>query len=214
MTDRFTAAIRRLPLVAILRGIKPHEAAAIGGALAARGFTMIEVPLNSPEPLASIEALRKALPANILVGAGTVIRQSDVGQVHAAGGELIVMPHCDVKVIAAAKAQGIAALPGVATSTEAFAGLAAGADALKLFPAELITPAVVKAMLAVLPKGTVTLPVGGITPEAMASYVQAGAMGFGLGSALYKPGMSAEEVDARAALFIAAWKRLSAAATE
>ncbi len=213
MNDRLAAAMNRLPLVAILRGIKPGEAVAIGKALVERGFAIIEVPLNSPEPLASIEALRSALPPHVLIGAGTVTRPDDVTAVKAAGGELIVMPHGDAKVIHAAKSAEMAVMPGAATPTEAFAALAAGADAIKLFPAEMITPAVVKAMLAILPKGTATLPVGGITPEAMRPFVQAGATGFGLGSALYKPGMSASEIGGRADLFAAAWRVLSTAAS-
>jgi 2-dehydro-3-deoxyphosphogalactonate aldolase len=204
MNARLAAALTRLPLIAIMRGIKPDEAVGTGEALAACGFTMIEVPLNSPDPLASIETLRKTLRAEILVGAGTVTSIRDVADVKAAGGELIVMPHADTRVIEAAKAAGMIALPGVATPTEAFAALAAGADGLKLFPAELITPPVLKAMLAVLPKGTVTLPVGGVTPEGMRPYIEAGAKGFGLGSALYKPGMSAADVTERARLFVAA----------
>jgi 2-dehydro-3-deoxyphosphogalactonate aldolase len=183
MNARLAAALTRLPLIAIMRGIKPDEAVGTGEALAACGFTMIEVPLNSPDPLASIETLRKTLRAEILVGAGTVTSIRDVAD---------------------AKAAGMIALPGVATPTEAFAALAAGADGLKLFPAELITPPVLKAMLAVLPKGTVTLPVGGVTPEGMRPYIEAGAKGFGLGSALYKPGMSAADVTERARLFVAA----------
>ena len=208
MTPRLANAMERLPLVAILRGIKPLETTAIGRVLVAQGFTMIEVPLNSPEPFVSIKLLRNALPAETIVGAGTVTQAEDVEHVKAAGGELIVMPHADTAVIRAAKAAGMLALPGVATPTEAFAALHAGADGLKLFPAELITPPVLKAMLAVLPKGVATLPVGGITPDTMKPYVDAGAKGFGLGSALYKPGMSATDVDARAATFAAAWKAL------
>lgn len=209
MTPRLAEAMQRMPLVAILRGVKPLETAAIGRVLAGHGFTMIEVPLNSPEPFISIKLLRNALPADVLVGAGTVLHVEDVDHVRAAGGELIVMPHADVSVIRAVKAADMIALPGIATPTEAFAALHAGADALKLFPAELITPPVLKAMLAVLPKDVATLPVGGITPDTMRPYLEVGAKGFGLGSALYKPGMSAAEVDANAARFATAWKALS-----
>jgi 2-dehydro-3-deoxyphosphogalactonate aldolase len=208
MTNRLGAAMARLPLIAILRGIKPAEAAGIGHELVAHGFGIIEVPLNSLEPLASIEALRFALPQEVVIGAGTVLRAEDVRAVKAAGGELIVMPHADLAVITAAKAEGLGVAPGVATPTEAFAALGAGADALKLFPAELITPAAVKAMLAVLPKDTVTVPVGGITPQTLRPYVEAGARGFGLGSALYKPGMTAAEVGTRAEAFASAWRSL------
>jgi 2-dehydro-3-deoxyphosphogalactonate aldolase len=213
MMERLASAMLRLPLIAILRGIKPEEAAPIGKALVARGFSLIEVPLNSLDALVSIANLRAALPADVVVGAGTVLRAEDVAAVKAAGGEQIVSPHADVRIIAAAKAEGMAALPGVATPTEAFTALAAGADALKLFPAEMIAPPVVKAMLAILPMGTVVLPVGGITPETMRPFVQAGARGFGLGSALYKPGMSAAEIGARAELFAAAWRMLTTANT-
>ncbi len=199
-------ALCRLPLVAILRGVRPAEAADIGRSLYDAGFRVIEVPLNSPEPLASIAALREALPADAVLGAGTVLTQEAVGEVREAGGELIVMPHADTAVIREAKAQGLACVPGIATPTEAFAALAAGADALKLFPAELVTPVVLKAMRAVLPGEVALLPVGGITPERMADYRAAGATGFGLGSALYAPGMSAAEVATRAARFVQAWR--------
>jgi len=209
MTERLAAAMRRLPLVAILRGVRPEEAPDLGAALVASGFAIIEAPLNSPDPLASIGGLRRSVPADVLVGAGTVTRPEEVRAVKAAGGELIVMPHCDPEVIAAAKSEGMIAMPGVATPSEAFAALRAGADALKLFPAELIAPSVVKAMLAVLPPGTAVLPVGGITPGAMAAYRQAGATGFGLGSALYQPGMTAQEVAARARRFAESWAALT-----
>lgn len=206
---RFAAANVRLPLVAILRGLQPAEAEGIGLALYATGFRLIEVPLNSPDPFTSIARLRRALPADALVGAGTVLSVAQVGQLQDSGGELVVMPHADPAVIRAAKAAGLLCAPGVATPTEAFAALAAGADALKIFPAELITPAILKAMRVVLPKGTRLLPVGGIAPETMAPYVAAGATGFGLGSALYTPGMAADEVAARAQRFVAAWEGLA-----
>ncbi len=146
-----------------------------------------------------------------VIGAGTVLDPAAVAKLEAAGGQLVVMPHADPAVITAAKAMGLACVPGVATPTEAFAALAAGADALKLFPAENLPPAVVKAMLAVLPKGTRLLPVGGIAPESMANYVAAGTAGFGLGSALYKPGMTPAEVADRAAAFVTAWRALKPA---
>lgn len=211
MTQRLTAAMARLPLVAILRGIRPEEAAPIGEVLAARGFGLIEVPLNSPEAFVSIATLRKVLPEDTVVGAGTVTRVEDIARVKDAGGEQIVSPHTDTRIIAATKAAGMASIPGAATPSEAFAALEAGADCLKLFPAEMIAPPVVKAMLAILPKGTRVLPVGGIAPETMASFVAVGAAGFGLGSALYKPGMSPAEVDVQARAFVAAWAALSAA---
>jgi 2-dehydro-3-deoxyphosphogalactonate aldolase len=170
---------------------------------------LIEIPLNSPDPFDSIARLRRALPPDVLVGAGTVLRTGDVERLTAAGGELIVMPHADPDVIRAAKAAGLVCVPGVATPTEAFAALGAGADALKLFPAELITPAVLRAMRAVLPKSLPLFPVGGITPDTMAGYVRAGANGFGLGSALYASGASADHVGERARRFAAAWRAIT-----
>lgn len=208
-TDRFADAMAALPLVAILRGLPPAEALAVGHALADNGWRLIEVPLNSPQPLKSIEVLAGALPG-ALVGAGTVLTAQQVRDVHAAGGQLIVAPNCDAEVVRAAAQLGMVCLPGVATATEAFAALAAGAHGLKLFPAELITPTVVKALRAVLSADTLLLPVGGITPSNMAAYRAAGADGFGLGSALYKPGMGAAEVGANARAFIAAWRGLLA----
>ncbi|MDX6750955.1 2-dehydro-3-deoxy-6-phosphogalactonate aldolase [Geminicoccaceae bacterium 1502E] len=195
-----------LPLVAILRGIRPEEALPVGEALAGAGFRIIEVPLNSPEPLESIRLLARRFGDGLLVGAGTVTSPAAAGQVVEAGGRIIVMPHGDVGVIREAKRLGAFCVPGVATPTEAFAALTAGADALKLFPAELITPPVVKAMRAVLPQGTRLLPVGGIEPGGMAVYRAAGAAGFGLGSALYRPGMAPAEVAERARRFVEAWR--------
>ncbi len=202
----FREAFAALPLVAILRGVKPDEVEAIAGTLYAEGFRLIEVPLNSPQPLESIARLAKSLPADVLVGAGTVLSVDAASSVEAAGGRLIVMPHADTAVIRHAKSRGLFCVPGAATSTEAFACVAAGADAVKLFPAELITPPVLKAMRAVLPKDLALLPVGGITPEGMASYRAAGAAGFGLGGALYAPGMDAAEVGRRARAFVNAWR--------
>lgn len=199
-------ALRRTGLIAILRGVRHTEVEAIGAALYESGFRIIEVPLNSPEPLLSIAALRKSLPADCLVGAGTVLKPEQVDQVKAAGGELIVMPHSDGAVIRAAKSAGLTCAPGVATVTEAFAALAAGADVLKMFPAEQLGPHVVKAWRAVVPREIALLPVGGITPQGMAAFLEAGASGFGLGSALYSPGLSADEVRQRAQAFSAAWK--------
>jgi len=201
-------AMARCGLVAILRGLRPDEAAGIGCALYEAGFRLIEVPLNSPEPLESIRILCGVLPADCLVGAGTVLDPEDCKRIRQAGGELVVMPHSDAAVIRAAKATGLACVPGVATPTEAYAALAAGADALKLFPAEQLGPAALKAWRAVLRPPVAILPVGGITPDTMTAYVQAGASGFGLGSALYKPGLAAADVARRAQDFIAAWRRL------
>ena len=203
------AAMAELPLVAILRGVRPEEAAEIGAALVDSGFRIIEVPLNSPEPFRSIEILSKRCGAHALVGAGTVMSAGAVGDVVAAGGRLIVMPHGDPAVIRAAKAAGAWCLPGVGTPTEGFAALAAGADALKLFPGEALPPAVVKAWKAVFPPSVRLLPVGGIAPETMAEYVAAGAAGFGVGSALYRPGLDAAAVGQRAAAFVHAWLQLN-----
>ncbi|MBN8494293.1 MAG: 2-dehydro-3-deoxy-6-phosphogalactonate aldolase [Burkholderiales bacterium] len=195
-----------LPLVAILRGITPEEALPVGQALVDAGFRIIEVPLNSPRPLRSIQALAGAFGDRCLIGAGTVLSPAQVDEVAAAGGRLIVMPHGDPEVIRAAKARGLWCAPGIATPTEGFAALAAGADALKLFPAELLTPAVLKALRAVFPPQVLFLPVGGITPQNLPAYRAAGASGFGLGSALYKPGMPAATVAAAAQAFTAAWR--------
>ena len=196
-------------LIAILRGLRPEEAASIGGVLYQAGFRVIEVPLNSPLPYDSIRILRATLPADCLIGAGTVLTPEQVGLVKEAGGQVIVMPHSDPKVLRAAKAAGLYLSPGVATPTEAFAALAEGADVLKLFPAEQMGPAVVKAFLAVLPAGTALIPVGGITPDNMQVFIDAGVSGFGLGSGLFKPGMSAAEVAERAEAYVSAWNQLS-----
>jgi len=204
----FSEAMAALPLVAILRGVRPEEADSIGGVLVEAGFRLIEVPLNSPEPFRSIERLARRFGAEALVGAGTVLSPEAAGRVVAAGARLIVMPHSDADVIRAAKVAGAWCLPGVATPTEAFAAIAAGADALKLFPGEALPPPVLTAWKAVLPPDVPLLPVGGIAPETMAGYVAAGAAGFGIGSALYKPGLDAAEVGRRAATFAAAWRAI------
>ncbi|UFH30040.1 2-dehydro-3-deoxy-6-phosphogalactonate aldolase [Pseudomonas sp. CIP-10] len=201
-------ALAQNGLIAILRGLQPHEAAAIGEVLYGAGFRVIEVPLNSPEPFESIRILRNCLPADCLIGAGTVLTPAQVKLVKKAGGQLIVMPHSDPHVLRAAKAEGLYLAPGVATPTEAFSALAEGADVLKLFPAEQMGTAVVKSWLAVLPAGTVLAPVGGITPDNMQQFFDAGARGFGLGSGLYKPGMTPEQVAATAEAYIAAWQAL------
>jgi 2-dehydro-3-deoxyphosphogalactonate aldolase len=194
-----------LPLVAILRGVTPAEVTAMGEVLLEAGFVAIEVPLNSPEPLESVRLLTKACGERALIGAGTVRDPADVQRIADAGGRLIVMPHSDGAVIHAAKQRGLFCVPGVATPTEAFAALAAGADALKLFPAEALPPAVVKAWRAVLQSEHWLLPVGGISPRTMAPYLDAGANGFGLGSALYKAGMAPAQVAANARAFVDAW---------
>lgn len=202
-------ALDECGLVAILRGVTPDAIVGVGEALYEAGFRVIEIPMNSPEPLLSIEKLAKHLPQAV-VGAGTVLNVADVARIKNAGGRVIVMPHGDVNVIGAAVAAGLAVTPGVATPTEAFAALAAGTNILKMFPAELLGPSVVKAWRAVLPKSTRLLPVGGITPDNMASFIDAGANGFGLGSALYQPGFSASDVAPRAKRFVESWRAAAA----
>ncbi len=197
-------AMAQLPLIAILRGLTPAEAPAIGEALVSSGFAIIEVPLNSPEPLRSIATLTQLFPQT-LIGAGTVLNAQQVKDVHGAGGRLVVAPNFNPAVVAQALALGMVVLPGVATPTEAFAALDAGAHGLKLFPAEMISPATVKALRAVLPASTALMPVGGITPNNMAPYRAAGANGFGLGSALYAPGRSAQAVQQQAQAFVRAF---------
>jgi len=203
---KFSAAMQALPLVAILRGLTPAEAPAVGDAIVDAGFRLLEVPLNSPQPLESIALLRQRFP-QALVGAGTVLDAQQVRAVQGAGGELIVAPNFNAEVIAEAVRLGLVSLPGVMTPTEAFGALAAGATGLKLFPAELASPAVVKALLAVLPQGTPLMPVGGITPDNMDAWRAAGAAGFGIGSALYKPGKRAAAVREDALRFAAAFQR-------
>ncbi len=198
-------AMGQLPLIAILRGLTPAEAPAIGQALVDKGFAIIEVPLNSPEPLHSIATLTRLFP-HTLIGAGTVLNAQQVQDVHAAGGRLVVAPNFNPAVVAQALALNMVVLPGVATPTEAFAALDAGAHGLKLFPAEMVSPATVKALRAVLPKNAALMPVGGITPDNMAAYRRAGASGFGLGSALYAPGRSAEQVRLAAQNFVNAFR--------
>lgn len=203
--DRFRAAMDALPLVAILRGVKPAEAPAIGEVLVEAGFRLIEVPLNSPQPLDSIATLRRRFP-DAVIGAGTVLTSAEVRDVASAGGELVVAPNFDRDVVEETVRLGLASLPGILTPTEAFAALKAGAHGLKLFPAELASPAVIKALLAVLPKGTPLIPVGGIGADNMVAWRAAGAAGFGLGSSLYKPGDDAAAVKVKAAAILAAWR--------
>jgi 2-dehydro-3-deoxyphosphogalactonate aldolase len=201
----FDTALARCPLIAILRGVTPNEVVTIGEALFAAGFRLIEVPLNSPDPLDSIARLQQVFAGRAVIGAGTVLRAEDVAAVQAAGGAMIVAPNTNREVIAAASERGLVSLPGIATPSEAIAALEAGATALKLFPAEGANPAVLKAMRAVLPVGVRVLPVGGITPGNMAPWIKAGAAGFGIGSALYSPGVDADEIARRARAFIAAY---------
>ncbi len=199
-----THALQTCPLIAILRGIRPEEAEAIAGALIDAGLRVIEVPLNSPDPLRSIETMARRFGDATVIGAGTVLSSVDVAAVKRAGGRLIVMPHADPVVIVAAKQAGMWVTPGIVTPTEAFAALAAGADGLKLFPAELITPPVVKAMRAVLPKDVTLIPVGGISSTNISAYRAAGANALGIGSTLYAPGKSVAEVAASAKALVAA----------
>ncbi len=197
------------PLVAILRGIQPDEAEAVGNALVEAGLRIIEVPLNSPDPFDSIARLARRFGSRVLIGAGTVMRGADVDRVADAGGRLIVTPHADPAVVRAAKAHGMVAMPGFFTPAEAFALLDAGADALKLFPAEGGNPAMLRALRAVLPPGTMVLPVGGMDASTMAAWRDAGAAGFGIGSAIYRPGDSAAVVAAKAAALLAALNKES-----
>lgn len=194
-----------LPLIAILRGLKPDEAVEVGEAIVAAGFRCLEVPLNSPEPLESIRRLRQALDGRALVGAGTVLSVAAAREVADAGGQLVISPNTNVEVIAETKTLGLLSLPGFFTPSEAFAALDAGADALKLFPAEIAGPKGLKAVRAVLPAETRIYPVGGVDPDSMAGWRSAGASGFGIGSGVFKPGQSAEIVGAQSASFVTAW---------
>ena len=208
-TEAFGAWLHRCPLVAILRGIEPKEAVDIATILAETGFCIVEVPLNSPEPYASIVRLSKRFGHQMLVGAGTVTDPEQVPKVADAGGRIIVMPHADERIVEAAKRQNLYAVPGFSTPSEGFRMIHAGADAIKLFPAEAYPPKVLKAMRAVLPKEIPILPVGGITPDSMKDYWNAGADGFGLGSALYKPRDTTAKVSQAAADFRFALSALS-----
>jgi 2-dehydro-3-deoxyphosphogalactonate aldolase len=198
------AWLARCPLVAILRGVRPDEAEAIGAALEAAGVCIVEVPLNSPAPIESIRRLAARFGARMLIGAGTVMTAEQVTAIAGAGGRLVVTPHADLAPLRAAKAAGLLACPGFFTPTEAFALLAAGADALKLFPAEAASPVVLRSLRAVLPSGTLVLPVGGMDAAAIPLWRAAGAAGFGCGSSLYRPGDSPETVAAKAAPLLAA----------
>jgi 2-dehydro-3-deoxyphosphogalactonate aldolase len=196
--------LTRCPLIAILRGVKPDEVAAIGATLEREGIAIVEVPLNSPRPMESIAVLARGFGERLLIGAGTVMTPAQVAEIAAAGGRLIVTPHADPAIVQAAKQHGLLAVPGFFTPAEALAMLAAGADALKLFPSEAASPAVLRALRAVLPAETVVVPVGGIDASNMAAWRAAGAAGFGIGSAIYRPGDSPEAVSTKAQALIAA----------
>ena len=196
--------LAQCPLVAILRGVQPAEVESIGFALERTGVRIVEVPLNSPNPLQSISILSRQFGSRMLVGAGTVTKLSEVAEVAAAGGELIVTPHADLAIVRAVKAAGLLAFPGFFNPTEAFALLEAGADAIKLFPAEVLGPAMLKGLRAVLPKRAIVIPVGGVDAQQVAPWMAAGALGLGVGSSIYKPGDDARIVEAKAQALIAA----------
>lgn len=207
LIDR-TALVGR-GLVAIVRGVRPDEAVAIGRCLYVAGFRVMEVPLNSPEPLTSVRRLREALPSDMLVGVGTVLTVSDVADAVAARAQLVVSPCLDDAVVRATVAGGLLSCPGVATPSEAFRALRTGAHVIKIFPCDQVGQAGLKAWGSVLPPGTPLMPVGGVTPESMQAWRDAGATGFGIGSALYRAGRPVAEVSARAAEFVDAFRRLS-----
>ena len=197
----FFSVIEKHPLIAILRGVKPTEVVDVAEILIEKDFKIIEIPLNSPDPIRSIELLTHYFENHTIIGAGTVLDEASIRSIAEAGAKLVVMPNGNGIVVKAAKDRGLIAIPGIATPSEAFAMIEAGADALKLFPAEGIPPSVLKAMKAVLPSTVPILPVGGITPEKMNGYLKAGAIGFGLGSALYKPGMTLRDIRKNAEAF-------------
>lgn len=199
------SSIAAPPLAAILRGLEPERAAEVARVLFDAGFRIVEVPLNRPGALESIAAIGRMAPADALVGGGTMLTPADVDAVHAAGGRLMVAPNCQPAVIAQARQRGMVAVPGVATPSEAFAALDAGAHVLKLFPAEVVGAPGLRAMASVLPAGTALWPVGGITAESLAVWVKAGASGFGLGSQLFRPGMALADIDRAARAFMDAW---------
>ncbi len=202
----FDQAFEQCPLVAILRGVKPDEVEEIGEVLVDRGIGLIEVPLNSPQPFESIARLARRFSDRAVVGAGTVLTEADVARVRDAGGQLIVSPNTDADVIRATRKAGLVSLPGFVTPSEAFTALAAGATALKLFPAEAADPRVLSAVPAVLPADLRVLPVGGIDADTMAPWLAAGAAGFGLGSSLYKAGRTAQDVGQRTEAIVTALK--------
>ena len=204
--DAFESAFRHLPLVAILRGLRPDECEPVCDALVEAGFRLIEIPLNSPEPLVSIEKLAKRYGDDVVIGAGTVLSPKAAADVVEAGGRIIVMPHSDRSVIDAAKSAGAWCVPGVATPTEAFAAFGNGADAVKLFPGEALPPKVLKSWRSVFPTEMRLLPVGGIGVDNMKDYMIAGASGFGIGSALYKAGKPVDQIRSDAEDFVSAFR--------
>jgi 2-dehydro-3-deoxyphosphogalactonate aldolase len=209
LPERFKDAIAAMPVIAILRGVTPDEVVAVAQAVYDSGVRVIEVPLNSPDPFASIERLAAQFGDTAIVGAGTVLTVADVARCRDAGAQIIVSPNMNADVIRAAVAGGMISAPGCLTPTEAFAALDAGAHAVKLFPGELITPAAVKAMRAVLPKNTIVLVVGGVSADTTGQYIDAGASGFGVGGGIYRAGISAEQAGQNAAAFVAAIAELS-----
>ena len=198
MTDRLNQYMNELPLIAILRGITPQQSESVVEALYAAGFRIVEVPLNSPDALGSIERIAKQFGGDMLVGAGTVLKTDQVTQVKDRGGQMIVSPNTDISVIEASVAQEMVTIPGAATPSEAFAGIAAGAHAVQVFPAEMITPSILASWRAVIPASAGLLPVGSINHTNMADYWQAGASGFGLGGSLYTPNLSLGDISANA----------------
>lgn len=208
LMEQWRDALNTLPLVAILRGVKPEEAEAVGDALIEAGFKIVEVPLNSPDPFKSIELIAKRLGERAIVGAGTVLKVGDVETLASVGGQICISPNTNVEVIKKAKELGLISFPAFFTPTEAFAAIDAGADAIKLFPAELAGPKGLKAMNAVIPRTTPVFPVGGIEPTNMGEYLSVGARGFGIGSSVYKPGDTAEIVYEKARAFVTAWQAL------
>lgn len=202
--------MRELPLIAILRGITPDEADAALDVLEDSGWRVVEVPLNSPDALVTLSRMVRKAGDRLLVGAGTVLTTDEVAAIADTGARLMVAPNCNPAVIRAAKARGMWTAPGVATPTEAFAALAAGADALKMFPGESLPPAILKAWRAVMPRGTLLLPVGGVSPGNIGAYLKAGADGFGIGTAVYKPGMNMVEMRAAARDLAAAYRQSAA----
>jgi 2-dehydro-3-deoxyphosphogalactonate aldolase len=204
-TMRIPFPAMKYPLIAILRGLKPEETEGVVGALIETGFRAIEIPLNSPDPFRSIEIAAKMAPADCLIGAGTVLNTEDVDALDAAGGKLMVSPNADADVITAARVKGMVTMPGVLTPTEALVAAKAGATGLKFFPASIIGPSGINAIRTILPKDLVIAAVGGVSDKNFADYTNAGILAFGLGTSLYKPGMTAAEVRERAIVTLSAY---------